>query len=119
MGISSSSIWDIESYDQELFMCYSTADIQRFCSVLAIGPRDLFAIDSTSSPITPAELAGLIRDHCHSHSISIEQFEDASGWSIAKSLDEPERFRHDYPIDGIRDICQELAVDWDRFMVSQ
>ena len=118
MGISSPSIWDIESDDQELFMCYSIAKVQRFCSVLGIGPRDLFAIHSTLSPITPAELAELIREHCRSRSIGIEQLEEACSWSIAKSLDEPERFRHDYPIDGVRHICRELGIDWGRVILS-
>jgi len=64
-------------------------------------------------------LAALIREHCRSRGITIGQFEDASGWHLAKSLDDPARFLHDdYSLDGIQDICRELGVDWQRFILS-
>jgi hypothetical protein len=118
MGVSGPCVWDIETHEDEISSCYSVADVQRFCRVLGIAPRDLFGFESTVSPLTAAALAALIREHCRSRTITTEQFEDAAGWSVAKSLDEPERFRHDYPIDGIIDLCRELGEDWERFIES-
>lgn len=119
MGISSPCVWDIETHDDEIASCYSTEDVWRFCGVLGIRPRDLFGFDSTAPPLTAHELAALIREHCSLRAISTPQFEAEAGWSVARSLDEPERFRHDYPIDGIVDICRELGVDWQRFFESE
>ena len=118
MGISSASLWDIECIDDELTI-YSTTDMRRFCQVLSVSPRELFGIELQAAPLTATDLAALIREQCRSRGITIEQFEDASGWHLAKSLDDPERLLHDdYSIDGIQDICRELGVDWQRFILS-
>ena len=118
MGISTSSLWDIECCDNELTI-YSPTEIRRFCQILSVSPRELFGIESQAAPLTATDLATLIREHCRSRGITIEQFEDASGWHLVKSLDEPERFLHDdCSIDGIQDICRELGVDWQRFILS-
>jgi transcriptional regulator with XRE-family HTH domain len=117
MGISSASLWDIECCAEELLI-YSPARIRQFSDVLGISPRGLFGIESQAAPITARELIALIREHCRSRAITIEQFEDASGWRVAHNLDEPEKFLHDYDIEGIRDICGELGVDWQRFILS-
>jgi transcriptional regulator with XRE-family HTH domain len=119
MGISGPCVWDIETHEEEIGSCYSVADVQRFCGVLGIQPRELFGFEAASPSLSAHEIAVLIREHCRSRGITAAQFEDAAGWSVAKSLDEPERFRHDYPIDGIMDICRELGVDWKRFIESQ
>ena len=119
MEISGPCIWDIEAHDDEISSCYSVADVHRFCGVLGIRPRELFGFGAASPSLLADELAALIGEHCRSHGITTAQFEDAAGWSVAKSLDDPERFRHDYPIDGLMDICRELGVDWKRFIESQ
>ncbi|OAI57391.1 hypothetical protein AYO49_02175 [Verrucomicrobiaceae bacterium SCGC AG-212-N21] len=118
MGISSSSLWDIECMDEELTV-YSPTQIRRFCQVLGVSPRELFGIELQAAPLTATDLAVLIREHCRTHGITIEQFEDASGWYLAQSIEDPERFLHDdYSIDGIQDVCRELGVDWQRFILS-
>jgi hypothetical protein len=118
MDISQPALWDIECLDDELTI-YSPAKIRRFCEVLCIRPRELFGIESQATPLGVADLAALIREHCRSRAITIEQFEDSSGWRVAKSLDDPERcFLDDNSIDGIQDICRELGVDWQRFILS-
>jgi transcriptional regulator with XRE-family HTH domain len=118
MGISTPCVWDIETYDDELESVYSPANIQRFCLVLAISPAELFGIQVASPAITIKDLVTLIRDYCQAGGLNIEQFENAAGWHIAASLDDPECFLHDYTIDGIKHICEELKVDWQRFMLS-
>ena len=118
MCISSASLWDIECIDDELTI-YSPTEIRRFCQVLGVSPRELFGIELQAAPLTASDLATLIREHCGSRGITIQQFEDASGWHLAKSFEDPERFLHDdYSIDGIQDICRELGVDWQRFILS-
>ncbi|HXJ72055.1 MAG TPA: hypothetical protein VNM37_04345, partial [Candidatus Dormibacteraeota bacterium] len=110
MGISMASLWDIECIDGDLTN-YSPSEIRRFCQVLGVCPRELFGVETLASGITATDLAALIREHCRSRGIAIQQFEDATGWYVAKSLDDPERFLHaDYSIDGIRDICRELGA---------
>ena len=117
MAIAVPALWDIECMDGELTI-YSPTEIRRFCEVLRLTPRELFGIESQAAPISANDLTALIREHCRTRGLGVQQFEDAIGWSIAKSLDEPERFMHDYSIDGIQDICSELGVAWQRFILS-
>jgi|SRR6187399_3202792 len=117
MGISNASLWDIECSDE--LTIYSPTEIRQFCQVLGLSPKELFGVETSASGITAADLAALIREHCLSRGITIDQFEDSSGWYVAKSLDDPERFLHnDYSIEGIQDICRELGVDWQRFILG-
>ena len=79
MGISTASIWDIECIDGDLTN-YSPTEIRGFCQVLSITPRELFGIESQATAINVGELAALIREHCRSRNITVQQFEDACGW---------------------------------------
>jgi hypothetical protein len=118
MGISMPSLRDIE-WGQDELTIYSPTEIQRFCQALGLSPRELFGIELQEAPLSYADLAVLIREHCRSRGITAQQFEDATGWHVANSLDGPERLMHgDYSIDGIQDICRELGVDWQRFILS-
>ena len=118
MGISLPSVWDIECYDDELTI-YSANDIQKFCKALNISPRGLFGIESLAAPLNATDLVALILEHCRLHDLTIEQFEDISGWNLIKSIDDPERFLHsDYSIDGIQEICHALEIDWQRFILG-
>ena len=118
MGISLASIGDLEAHDDELCSLYSPADVQKFSEVLGIRFTELLGVEEVGPAILPEDLAGLIRDHCHHHNRSIEEFEQITGWHVAKSLSVPRRFLQDYTIDGIQDICRELQVDWQRVVLG-
>ncbi|HEX2749552.1 MAG TPA: helix-turn-helix transcriptional regulator [Verrucomicrobiales bacterium] len=79
MGLSSPSLWDIESYDDEISSCYSPAQVQKFCRVLGAHPSALFAVETVESPVSAAELARLIHEQCESRGVTLEQFEDFVG----------------------------------------
>ena len=117
MAVALGALRDIECIADEL-MIYSPAQIQKFCEVLAINPRDLLGIESTAAPITPTELVALIREHCRAHGMTIGQFEDASGWTLAHTMEQPAQFLHDYNMEAFREICGGLGVDWQRFVLS-
>ena len=43
-----------------------------------------------------------------------DEFGEAAGWDISKAVDAPQRLLTDISLDGIRDICRELGIDWQR-----
>jgi transcriptional regulator with XRE-family HTH domain len=118
MCISSALLREIESVEDELTSIHSPADVQRFCSVLGIRPQELLGVRSNARPLTAGEMAGLICEHCQSKGLAIGHFEHAVGWSVARSLERPVRFLHDYSVSGIQDICRELGVNWERFALA-
>lgn len=114
-GVSPECVHDLESYDDELIAIYSAAELQRFAAIFNVTPRDLLGIRGSLEPISCAELAAAIRQHCLNHGMAPETFGDAAGWEISKAVEIPQLFLTDYPIDGIKDLCDELAIDWRRF----
>jgi len=118
MDLPADCIWDIETRADELCTSYSPADIQRFCKILAIRPAGLFGIQSSEPPITAPQLATLIHEHCRAHNITVPQFEDAVGWRLTESLIDPEDLFEDLSIDGLRWVCDELGVDWQRVILA-
>lgn len=115
-GISEPCVWDLEIHDDELMTVYSPAYLQRFASVLGVAPRELAGTDDRDAPISAGELATAIREHCRVRGITLDEFGDAAGWDVSKSVDTPQVLLNDISIDGIRDICRELGIDWQRFI---
>jgi transcriptional regulator with XRE-family HTH domain len=115
-GVSEPCVWDLETHDDELMTVYSPADLQRFAGVLSVAPRELVGTEERDDPISADELASAIREHCRARSMTLNEFGDAAGWDIGKAVDTPQMLLSDISIDGIRDICGQLGIDWQRFI---
>jgi len=118
MGISAACIWDIEDSHGELSQCYSPDQVRRFCRVLNIYPKELFAVETADSPLSAGELVRLVHNQCRSRAITLEQFEDEVGWRLSTCIEPPERLLQDITIDGLQSLCRELGVDWHRVILS-
>jgi transcriptional regulator with XRE-family HTH domain len=118
MGISSSSVWDIESIEDELSSVYSPSEVQRFSQVLGVLPIELFGANISDSPISAVELVRLIHEQCRLRSFSLEQFENTVGWRLNACIQPPEHLLEDLSIDGLQWLCRELEVDWHRVISS-
>src|SRR6266404_2011966 len=70
MGISSPSVWDIESFADELSSCYSPSQVQQFCRVLGVRPSVLFGIETTEPPVSASDLVRLIHEQCRSRGVT-------------------------------------------------
>lgn len=118
MCISRSLLRSLESNDDELTAVYSPADVQRFCSVLGMRPAELLDVQTLSKPLTPEEIATKIFEHCRRNRMDISNFEDTVGWCVMRSLEKPNRFLQDYSLDALRDICEELDLEWERLVAG-
>jgi len=118
MGISSPSVWDVESCEDELSECYSPSQVRRFCRVLGARTGELFGIETTELPVTATELVRLIHEQCRSRGITLEQFEDAVGWRLSARIEPPERLLDDISIDGLQWLCRELDIHWGRLILA-
>jgi hypothetical protein len=115
-NVSESSIWDLESQDDELTTVYSPVELQRFAAVLGVRPADLLATAQHSDPISISALASAIHERCRERGMKVEQFADGVGWDVTAAVDAPQLLLTDFSIDGVRDICRELGLDWERFI---
>jgi hypothetical protein len=118
MGISSPSVWDIESFEGELTSCYSPSEARRFCEALGTRPRDLFGVSTTEPAVSASELAECIRAECTKRGATLEQFEDVVGWRLSECIDPPERMLEDMSLDGLQLLCLELGINWHRVILG-
>jgi hypothetical protein len=118
MGISSPSVWDIESCDDEISECYSPSQVRQFCRVLGVRPCELFGVETVESPVSAAELVRLIHEQCRSRGVTLEQFEESVGWRLSACIEPPERLFEDISIDGLQWLCRELGIHWHRVILS-
>ena len=115
-GVSEPWVWDLESYDNELMMTCSPADLQRFAGILSVAPRELVGTEERGDPISADELASAIREYCRVRNMTLDEFGNAAGWDVSKAAHAPQLLLSDFSLDGIRDICRALGLDWQRFI---
>ena len=115
-GISSPCVWDLETLDEELFACYSAADLRRFAAVLGVTPAQLLNVGPGDGAISADELSEMIQKHCRSRGITLAAFGDAAGWDIGDLADGPKTLMTGLSLEGVRDVCRELDTDWRRFV---
>ena len=72
--------------------------------------------EERDDPMSADELASIIREHCRTRNITLDEFADAAGWDVSKAADAPQLLLSDFSLDGVRDICRELGVEWQRFI---
>jgi transcriptional regulator with XRE-family HTH domain len=118
MGISTASVWDIESFDDELSSVYSPSEIQRFAHVLGIRPIQFFGGPTSESPVSAVELVRLIHEQCRLRGVSLDQFEDSVRWRLSACIEPPQQLLEDISLDGLQWLCRELGISWYRLLLS-
>ena len=114
-GLSEGSVWDLESFDDELTLVYGPSDLARLTAVLGTSPAELLGLGHDSDPIGPAALAVAVRIFCETAAVTVAEFEEACGWHVADALDHPRLFLDAFSIDGIRDVCRAVHLPWEPF----
>jgi hypothetical protein len=118
MGISPPSVWDLESFEDELTSVYSPFEVRRFCEAMGTQPRHLFDVSTAEPAVSASELADRIRAECGKRGITLEQFEDAVGWRLSECIDPPERMLESISLDGLQWLCRELGIHWHRVILG-
>lgn len=112
------SVWDIEAVEDELTCCYSPAEVRQFCQILSARPSELFHITTSEPAVSAEDLVSLIQAECQQRGVSLEQFEEAVGWYLSRSMEPPERLLEDITVDGLQCLCRELGLSWHRVILS-
>jgi pyridoxal phosphate enzyme (YggS family) len=117
-GFSTSAIYDLEQCEGDVEDCYSGVQVAKFCRVLGVRAVDLFAPEFAEAPISVETVVDLIRNECATRKMTVEQFEDVVGWSLAGYLNEPQKLLADMTIAGLQWLCRELRIDWKRVLAA-
>lgn len=118
LGTSAAAIWDIETFDDELFECYSPVEVRLMATALGTDAAKLLKCASSEAPITGAELVDAIYQRLSASGESIKDFENRVGWRVQELLDSPEHLLSDVTIDGLQWLCEALQLDWRRVIAG-
>lgn len=105
---------DLEWYDSELFQCASVAVLVGLAAVLRTSVASLLFGDSPASALpvaTCADVSRRVGEVIAAERISSDEFGNRVGWDVEPLLHDPAVLAT-YNVQGLRDICQAVGVDW-------
>ncbi len=111
LGISSAAYYDLEAFDDELPTSLSLDKVALLFTLLKIEPAMFFATAPPPESVSPDALIRKISEYLNTKRMTVSEFEDRVGWDIEPLLKEPSKILS-YDIDALRDICNEIGVDW-------
>ena len=113
IGLDAPSYWDLEAYDDEAFMAVSIAELVALARTLGVSTLDLLepTLSAPLEPISYAELAELIRARIVLDDVDVDTWGARVGWDVSDILANADSVA-DLNLDGLRDICSALGVDW-------
>jgi transcriptional regulator with XRE-family HTH domain len=118
MRISAPSLWDLETYEDELFSVYGPSEVVRFCRALVVSPAEVLDFECQETPVSAAAFATRIQEHRRFRGIPLTELEDFVGWKAADFLDQPEQLLETLSTDGLQLLCRGVDVDWRRVVLS-
>jgi hypothetical protein len=105
---------DLELYDDELFTCISISDLLRLAEVLGTSAPALLFGEDVPAPIQAlsfSNIADRIRSHLSAVKATPDAWGELVGWDVQPILADP-RALGTYNVQGLRDICSGLGLDW-------
>lgn len=113
VGITSSSYYDAEGRDDEVFTVLSLAQIVRLGRLLSVAPGEL--LFGPSGPerqeISFAEIVERLGEKLEASGLSAEEFGEKIGWDVSNVLSRSDAL-WEFNLVGLRDVCNAIDVDW-------
>ena len=112
-GITVPHYYDLETYDDELYMTLALSELWKLCAEMGISLRYLFSGEQPApdTPIPFSSLAEMVTKYLDDQQMSQGSFEDLVGWSLADFTTNPES-AWSWNADCLRDVCAALGVKW-------
>lgn len=113
LNISTEAYYDLESYDDEITGCLSLRQVAMLFNALNIDPKKFFdaAAQQQLKPISLEEFGEMVKRYISHHKMTSGEFEDRVGWEIQRQIEDTSRFL-EYNIEGLKDVSNELGIDW-------
>jgi transcriptional regulator with XRE-family HTH domain len=114
-GINVAHYYDLEDHESDLYMTVSLAELRGIANALGTSVGRLLGVSSADAPESPSDfqnLATVLREHLVRENLDRSAFEDKAGWEVGDFLGNPASALTNWNVDCLRDICQQLSVDW-------
>jgi len=115
VGINVESYRDLEAYDAEAFMCLSLRQLCTLADALEVSARSLVSDDPdlpVRARLTPDEIVAALRRRLVTTNGDVQALGEQLGWDVANALEDSATLWEDWGIDGLRDVCDPLDLEW-------
>jgi transcriptional regulator with XRE-family HTH domain len=105
---------DLELHEDELFTCISVADLLHLAAVLHTSAAALLFGEGPSQAVpttTFSDVAESVRAAVLSSGKTPDDWGELVGWDIAPLLKDAQNLG-DFNIQGLRDVCKGIGLDW-------
>jgi transcriptional regulator with XRE-family HTH domain len=110
-GIPEPHYYDLETYDDDLYMTASLAELRNLAFAVGLTIRGIFGVEGTAA-MGLAGLAEAVRHHLVKEGVSIQEFGQRAGWDLTKFIEKPQTAWEDWNFDCLYDVCRQLGVSW-------
>jgi len=111
LGISTAAYYDLEAFDDEFTTSLSLEKVALLFKLLRIEPATFFETSPAPKPVSLDAVVQKINEYLNTQRMTVSQFEDRVGWDIEPLLNERSKILS-YDIDAVRDISNEIGIDW-------
>ncbi len=115
LGINLASYWDLEVHDDEAFVTLSLRQLCALADALRVSVRDLVSEDAAAvvpPDVSPNDLVEAIARRIEQDRSNVDALGEELGWELTAVLNDPNRIWDDWCVDGLRDVCDGLGLDW-------
>ena len=106
---------DLELHDDEVFLALSLRELCALANLLRISARTMLSGDPQVARIgnvSPGDVVATIRHRLATDGSDVHALSEELGWALAGVLQEPDRIWDDWSLEGLRDVCARLGLDW-------
>ena len=111
LGVSLQEYYEWETFEGELTVAMSLAEVSKLSSALGICSRLIFDDgEPEASTLSAAQLSAKIKTYIYASGLSITEFENRVGFEIAPALRDSSEILK-WNVDCLRFVCKEIGVD--------
>jgi transcriptional regulator with XRE-family HTH domain len=114
MGLSIESFDDLESYDDEAFMCVSLSQLGALGDRLGLTPVEIVApiVTMNPDPIPMSTLLARVVSEIERKGETAEAFGTRLGWDVSGALANPQNTWQEWNLECLQAVCKSVGVDW-------
>jgi transcriptional regulator with XRE-family HTH domain len=118
-GITSPNYYDLEAYDDEIYMTVTLLELSKICRSVNCTVPELFEGEAPSMLAVRCDdpkggfpgLAQEIKDYLTSTGIDVPTYEERVGWAIADFLVRPSD-AWNWNVDQLKDVANASGMNW-------
>ena len=119
-GLNKPSYFDVEAYDDEVSGNISLRALKAIARTLGTTAVKLLEGPDTADASchrSAAAVVDLVRARISAECGTIDAYSERVGWDMNPTLANPDHL-WDYPFDMLRELCDDLAIDWREVLAS-